>query len=284
MSTEYRVVPVEPTEEMYFAFCEARGAKGSTFKEGLRAAILAAPVPPAGGEPDEIIDELKMMADMCSDNEDPEDQLMYMRWIARIRRGDAEVTRLQAELKQLHNTSVKLEVFEIVCNERDALKAEVDRLKLTLETMTEDRDVEKGMKALARIQRDLQCDLAQKRQSELTNERSDTVKRLEWAKEAAARIDILESELTKAREFDPCNWTDRQVLDFLGIALRNVDVVGKVYMSEIRQGFEHMRARQSAPAAKEVRLLSVADDMSTCTLSNGDGQGYFYDRIEDDKS
>jgi hypothetical protein len=44
---------------------------------------------------------LKMMADMCSDNEDPEDQLMYMRWIARIRRGDTEATRLQAEVERL---------------------------------------------------------------------------------------------------------------------------------------------------------------------------------------
>lgn len=66
-------------------------------------------------------------------------------------------------------------------------------------------------------------------------------------------IKALKSELTKAREFDPCNWTDRQVLDFLGIALRNVDLVGEVHLSEIRQGFEHMRARQSTPAAKDAQ-------------------------------
>lgn len=33
-----------------------------------------------------------------------------------------------------------------------------------------------------------------------TNEKADTTKRLEWAREAAARIDSLESDLTKARE------------------------------------------------------------------------------------
>jgi len=65
-------------------------------------------VEPAGEESDEVIKELKMMADMCSDNEDPEDQLMYMRWLARIRRGDANVTRLTAEreaLQQLLNVA-----------------------------------------------------------------------------------------------------------------------------------------------------------------------------------
>lgn len=42
---------------------------------------------------------------------------------------------------------------------------------------------------------------------------------------------------------DPCTWTDRQVLDFLGVALRNVDIEGVVRLSEIRQGFEYMRNR-----------------------------------------
>lgn len=47
--------------------------------------------------------------------------------------------------------------------------------------------------------------------------------------------------------FDPCGWTDRQVLDFLGVALRNVDLVGSVHMSEIRQGFQYMRDRSVKP-------------------------------------
>jgi hypothetical protein len=63
--------------------------------------MLPLEMPVAGGEPDEIIDELTMMADMCSDNDDPEDQLMYIRWIARIRRSDEAVTQLQAEVERL---------------------------------------------------------------------------------------------------------------------------------------------------------------------------------------
>lgn len=45
---------------------------------------------------------------------------------------------------------------------------------------------------------------------------------------------------------DPCQWTDLQILDFLGVALRNVDLVGTVKLSEIRQGFEYMRNKQQA--------------------------------------
>lgn len=48
-----------------------------------------------------------------------------------------------------------------------------------------------------------------------------------------------------AKVFDPCEWTDREVLDFLGCALRNVDIVGEVRMSEIRQGFQYMRDRRA---------------------------------------
>jgi hypothetical protein len=34
------------------------------------------------------------------------------------------------------------------------------------------------------------------------------------------------------------SWTDREVLEFMGVALRNVDIVGSVRISEIRQGLE----------------------------------------------
>lgn len=34
------------------------------------------------------------------------------------------------------------------------------------------------------------------------------------------------------------------------------------------------------PSAPEVKLVSYAEDMSTCTLTKGDGIGYFYDRID----
>lgn len=44
----------------------------------------------------------------------------------------AHVTRLQAEIKDLLHNSVKGEVFEVVCKERDALKAEVERMTVLL--------------------------------------------------------------------------------------------------------------------------------------------------------
>lgn len=68
------------------------------------------------------------------------------------------------------------------------------------------------------------------------------------AVQSGMECDRLQSELTKARELNPCNWTDLQVLDFLGVALRNVDLVGEVKLSEIRQGFRYMHDHQSAPA------------------------------------
>jgi hypothetical protein len=50
---------------------------------------------------------------------------------------------------------------------------------------------------------------------------------------------------------DPREWTDRQVLDFLGVALRNVDVVGTVRLSEIRQGFDFVMGRTAAPTQEK---------------------------------
>ncbi|MNR20909.1 hypothetical protein D3C85_1377800 [compost metagenome] len=54
---------------------------------------------------------------------------------------------------------------------------------------------------------------------------------------------------------DPCYWSDAQILDFLGVALRNVDVRGTVHLKEIRQGFEYMRAihRKVQAAKAEVK-------------------------------
>lgn len=41
------------------------------------------------------------------------------------------------------------------------------------------------------------------------------------------------------------------------------------------------RYQEEATPAEDVRLVSYAEDMSTCTLTKGDdGQGYFYDRID----
>ncbi|WP_225013696.1 hypothetical protein [Pseudomonas aeruginosa] len=50
---------------------------------------------------------------------------------------------------------------------------------------------------------------------------------------------------------DPREWTDQQVLDFLGVALRNVDVAGTVHLSEIRQGFDFIMGRTAAPIQRE---------------------------------
>lgn len=68
---------------------------------------------------------------------------------------------------------------------------------------------------------------------------------MEGAFEAGAKSNrrALRNDHPAPEAFDPCGWTDRQVLDFLGCALRNVDIVGEVRISEIRQGFQYMRDR-----------------------------------------
>lgn len=54
----------------------------------------------------------------------------------------------------------------------------------------------------------------------------------------------------QAAPVSPCDWTDRQILDFPGVALRNVDLVGAVYLREIRQGFEYMRDKAISDRAE----------------------------------
>ena len=56
---------------------------------------------------------------------------------------------------------------------------------------------------------------------------------------------------------DPCQWTDLQILDFLGVALRDVDLVGTVKLSEIRPGFEDMRAQSGAEQPAPVNTLKA---------------------------
>jgi hypothetical protein len=51
---------------------------------------------------------------------------------------------------------------------------------------------------------------------------------------------------------DPCEWSDGQILDFLGVALRNVDLSGEVKLSEIRQGFEYVRQNARLDKFKEL--------------------------------
>lgn len=53
-----------------------------------------------------------------------------------------------------------------------------------------------------------------------------------------AQRDAVSAEL-EART-SPCDWTERQILDFLGVALRNVEIVGSVHLNDIRQGFQYV--------------------------------------------
>lgn len=50
-----------------------------------------------------------------------------------------------------------------------------------------------------------------------------------------------------AKADDPCQWSDAQILEFLGVALRNVDVRGTVRPKEVRQGFQYMRNPNRKP-------------------------------------
>lgn len=78
---------------------------------------------------------------------------------------------------------------------------------------------------------------------------------------------------------DPCKWTDQQVLDFLGVALRNVDLVGKVSLSEIRQGFEHMRDQidkvkeLNGSHAIAIGMRDFANAMIDIALEGGNADG-----------
>lgn len=63
---------------------------------------------------------------------------------------------------------------------------------------------------------------------------------------------IVDLRLQLSKRCDPCMWSDQQVLDFLGVALRNVDLVGEVRLGEIRQGFEFMKGIE-APVERDER-------------------------------
>jgi len=55
------------------------------------------------------------------------------------------------------------------------------------------------------------------------------------------------------------------------------ELVGlRATVAQQAQMIEHLRAG----APNDPRLVSHAEDMSTCTLINGDGIGYFYNRVD----
>lgn len=119
--------------------------------------------------------------------------------------------------------------------ERDTLRAEVDQFKLANARLSKE-NVERRNQLAERdaLLRDI-------------NKRHSSGVDFDLPADLAARVAAVcatsaEPSAPVERD-DPCTWTDRQVLDFLGVALRNVDIEGVVRLSEIRQGFEYMRNR-----------------------------------------
>jgi hypothetical protein len=112
--------------------------------------------------------------------------------------------------------------------EVERLRAEIQSLRKTLPNSTTDLV-------------DLRAQLAER--DALLRE---TRKFLDWPRHPLPeKIDatISASADASALVADPCRWSDQQVMDFLGVALRNVDLQGEVRLSEIRQGFQFMRDR-----------------------------------------
>lgn len=59
---------------------------------------------------------------------------------------------------------------------------------------------------------------------------------------------------------DPRLWSDKQILEFLGTALRNVDLRGSIKLGEIRQGFEVVMGRiEDQPKTVDAPQTVVAD-------------------------
>ena len=91
---------------------------------------------------------------------------------------------------------------------------------------------------------------------QMTKDRDDCVEaRLHYAGkmcEALGERDELRAELERVKASHPSQWSDGQVLDFLGVALRNVDLTGEVKLSEIRQGFDHVARLVAIDAARGV--------------------------------
>lgn len=169
-------------------------------------------------------------------------------WVVMADVHEARINRLQAEIADLieardSRVTERLAAFDALSAERDALKAASDFNFKQAQENAEERDKVSAHRAEVIAEREaLEAD---RDAIELNLKRMDNA----FANLAAER-DALQSELTKERELSPVNWPDRQVLDFLGVALRNVDLVGEVRLSEIRQGFQFMQERQPAPTAK----------------------------------
>lgn len=65
-----------------------------------------------------------------------------------------------------------------------------------------------------------------------------------------------------------------------GMTKQDWEVIGlKATVAQQAKMIEHLRGG----LGNEPQLVSYAEDMSTCTLTTGDGTGYFYDRVDADQ-
>lgn len=219
MTTEWKLVPVEPTEEMLMAFDEnCDGLDPEIAQSQWQKILAAAPVPSAGAV--EVNHQYlckglyeRWMPLQESEVEDAKREGFQVRELvdrAHVTRLTAENARLQAELKEALHTSVKEDVFDVVCKERDALKAEVERMQLQQFAW-----LWTHCRAIGMTEKSL----------------SGTMEH-----DIAHFIITLQSELTKARE--------------LTSELRTSHKLGVVVDEKVLYRLERLLANQSAPAAK----------------------------------
>lgn len=248
MSQEWKLVPVEPTEEMI-----AAGRNLHTFESAhvYRAMLKAAPLPPAGGEVDHL------QSEWMDDGDDGWGHRLTVE-VYRAESVKQIVTRLQAEVRDLdrwrdlalqfdnhrmaalwhlkaflqsneHETaahdflcSPPLAAHEVVA-ERDALKADKKRAESMLKASVAAEDFDALQSELTKVKEDLRLE-------KLTC-RAMSIQANDWAKLAAER----KSELTKARELlKHCNKYLRED--------------GHPTLAHMVNAF---LAHQSAPAAKD---------------------------------
>ncbi|MEE4688790.1 hypothetical protein V2K77_01745 [Pseudomonas alliivorans] len=107
--------------------------------------------------PDEIIEELLMMANMADDSDDHDGHLMYMRWLARIRSSDAKAAPLQAEIERLQSLSVTNIMLDVMPGDGSGLEVFAKSVKeveeaistqyYALENVADERDQLKARNA-----------------------------------------------------------------------------------------------------------------------------------------
>ncbi|GLX87869.1 hypothetical protein Pfra02_04380 [Pseudomonas fragi] len=168
----------------------------------------------------------------------------------------------RADAVETEHLRTELKVTEQALN---SLKGERDTLSAQLNEALNDSHELYADRALFEAQRDKARDLLKRSESSVSEiaatGRPGTI-------ELLGKMRALLSEADKpgisAVLFDPCRWTDREALDFLGVALRHVDLVGTLHLNEIRQGFEYMR-NKAAPACTAPAVDAVVTNTSWMT-------------------